>query len=212
MGEVCPAAEEATCGFCAPGKGDKTWPVLKGVHFEIKGLCASARPGVAFRRLCSQSVVLEGVWGGGVFLWPTHKPFTWGPGMIFPRPGWHCRCCPQLDRWCQSPSAIPALIFMLRILGDGLAAGPLCFNKLENLTDLVSVFHVASLWSYENVHTVYSFSIYSFLATKYFERVPPLNLYSFFSFFFKLKVMIFLYMMKLMSTEISVILAINIIF
>lgn len=38
---------------------------LKGVHFEIKGLCASAQPGVAFRRLCSQSVVLEGVgWGG----------------------------------------------------------------------------------------------------------------------------------------------------
>lgn len=39
---------------------------LKGVHLEIKGLCASAQPGVAFRRLCSQSVVLEGVgWGGG---------------------------------------------------------------------------------------------------------------------------------------------------
>lgn len=36
------------------------------MHFEIKGLCASAQPGVAFRRLCSQSVVLEGVgWGGG---------------------------------------------------------------------------------------------------------------------------------------------------
>lgn len=50
---------------------------------------------------------------------------------------------------------------------------------------------------------VYSFSMYLFLATKYFESVPPFNLC-----FFKLKVIIFLYMMKLMSTEISVILAI----
>lgn len=59
---------------------------LKGVHFEIKGLCASAQPGVAFRRLCSQSVVLEGVGWGESFSGPTHKPFTWGPGLIFPRP------------------------------------------------------------------------------------------------------------------------------
>lgn len=46
---------------------------LKGVHFEIKGLCASAQPGVAFRRLCSQCVVLDGVgWSGvgRIFLWP----------------------------------------------------------------------------------------------------------------------------------------------
>lgn len=33
---------------------------FKGVHFEIKGLCASAQPGVA-SEVCSQSVVLEGV-------------------------------------------------------------------------------------------------------------------------------------------------------
>lgn len=183
---------------------------LKGVHFEIKGLCASAQRGVAFRRLCSQSVVLEGVGWGESFSGLLTNRSLGDLGLIFPRPWWHCGCCPQLDRWCQIPSTIPALIFMLRILGDGLAAGPPCFNRLENLTDLVSVFHVASLWSYENAHTVYSFSIFPFLATKYFERVPPLNLCSFF--FFKLKVIIFLYMMKLMSTEISVILAINIIF
>lgn len=58
---------------------------------------------------------------------------------------------------------------------------------------------------------VYSFSLYLSLATKYSESLPPFNLYPFF-FFFKLKVILFLYMMKLMSTEISVILAINIIF
>lgn len=57
---------------------------------------------------------------------------------------------------------------------------------------------------------VYSFSLYLSLATKYSESLPPFNLYPFF--FFKLKVILFLYMMKLMSTEISVILAINIIF
>lgn len=59
---------------------------------------------------------------------------------------------------------------------------------------------------------VYSFSLYLSLATKYSESLPPFNLYPFFFFFFKLKVILFLYMMKLMSTEISVILAINIIF
>lgn len=52
-----------------------------------------------------------------------------------------------------------------------------------------------------------TFTIYLSLATKYFKSVPPFNLY----FFFKLKVILFLYMMKLMSTEVSVISDINII-
>lgn len=186
MGEVCPAAEEATFGFCAPGKGDKTWPVLKGVHFEIKGLCASARPGVAFRRLCSQSVVLEGVGWGESF---SGLLTNWSLGDL----GWSFLVLDDIvdvvHSWIDDvrvPVLFQPWFFMLRVvLGDGLAAGPLCFNKLENLTDLVSVFDVASLWSYENVHTVYSFSIYSFLATKYFERVPSLNpLLFFFPFFF----------------------------
>lgn len=51
-----------------------------------------------------------------------------------------------------------------------------------------------------------TFTIYLPLATKYFKSVPPFNLY-----FFKLKVILFLYMMKLMSTEVSVISDINII-
>ena len=51
-----------------------------------------------------------------------------------------------------------------------------------------------------------TFTRYLSLATKYFKSVPPFNLY-----FFKLKVILFLYMMKLMSTEVSVISDINII-
>lgn len=62
--------------------------------------------------------------------------------------------------------------------------------------------------SYKNVHMVYNFiTRYLSLATKYFKSVPPFNLY----FFFKLKVILFLYMMKLMSTKVSVISDINII-
>lgn len=53
-----------------------------------------------------------------------------------------------------------------------------------------------------------TFTRYLSLATKYFKSVPPFNLYFF---FFKLKVILFLYMMKLMSTEVSVISDINII-